>query len=134
MPDFVTYNSTTKRILEYFRSVDTNYLNRLSLTTPTLEVTRETLDAVERSRFYLVENNRVRPMTQLEIDALLAEERAATVAEENALLAQIDDDIFALADFPMAKTDLLIDGIKDLEGAKLFLKRLVKYVAKNTGN
>ena len=127
MPDYITY--LNNKILEKYRSVPPTVMADKP---NVLEVSRETMDLLEKSRFYVVENGRVRPMTTVEIDALLAEEQAVTTVEENALLAQIDDDIFALSDFPMAKTDLLIDNIKDLEGVKLFLKRLVKYVAKNT--
>ncbi len=80
-----------------------------------------------------MDNGVLRQMTQVEKDALIAEEEQARINHENARILDIDDKV-SLArttDFPMEKVDNAIDAISNLSEAKLFLKRLCRYVAKN---
>ena|SRR3990167_119173 len=128
MPDYITH--LNNRIKEKYRSVPPSIMEgKVNV----LEITRAEMDLLEKSRFYLVDNRRIRPMTTTEIDALLAEESATALVEENARLTEIDNEISITnpADFSLAQIDATIDVITDIKDIKLFLKKLVHYVAKN---
>ena len=88
------------------------------------------------TRFHKVDNGAVRLMTQAESDLFITEELQASASAETARLADMDTRItnVKIADFPMAKIDAMIDAIANLNDAKQFLKRMCRYVAKNSGN
>ena len=71
--------------------------------------------------------------TQIEINAYDAAIQAAADAAELARIAALDDKISAtqISDAVLTKADNAIDNIGDLSDAKVFLKKLCRYIVSN---
>lgn len=130
MPDYISYNLITGKIIDKFYSVDPKVVEGRN---DILELPRDEFNAL--TIFHKVDFGVVRLMTQAEKDAMIAAEAQARITEEAARLVSMDTSIGSvkIVDFPMVKVDGVIDAIANLADAKLFLKRLCRYVAKNSG-
>lgn len=127
MPEYITYNPVNGRIVDKFYSVDPSVVEgRENL----LEVPRNIFN--ELTRFHIVDNGVIRLMTQLEKDTLLAEEALALIEAENARILGLDDKIqVGLDGITITKIDTAIDNIGNLNDAKVFLKKLCRYIIKH---
>jgi hypothetical protein len=77
----------------------------------------------------IVSGPRVIDMTQAEIDAIVAAQAAASAAQAAARLQAKDDSLVEdRSALVLTKADNAIDNIGSLADAKVFLKRLVRYI------
>lgn len=127
MANILIYDTITLRVKEYKESVNTpDYFNRNDvLINPVLPLN-------VLLKHIIIDNNIPRVMTQAEKDSVIAEETQIQNNTETARLANIDTNItnVNLTDFSMVKIDTIIDNIANLNDAKQFLKKLVRYIAK----
>jgi len=82
------------------------------------------------TRFYLVENNLVREMTQIEKDALLLAEANAQAAAKTQRESDIDSEINSINinDISLPLVDAEINALGVSQDVKDFLKKFVRYV------
>lgn len=125
MPDYIQWNSANGYILHKWFSVDPSTLAGLS---NILQISRETYNLLDK--FYLVENSKVRLMNQAEIDALLAAETKIAIVAENARILALDNNINNVNEITLAKIDAKINAIESLADAKVFLKKMCRYIIK----
>ena len=131
MPEYVSYNLLNGRIIDRFFSVDQSVVQGRD---NIIQISRDEYNSL--TKFHKVDSGTVRPMTQAEKDTFLAEEAQALIDAENVRIADIDDKVSKaqVTNFPMVKVDQVIDAISNLAEAKLFLKRLCRYLAKYAKN
>ena len=127
MPEYVTYDNANGRIIRKYFSVseDTDFGTPYVIQIP-------------RSVYYTitkcskVDNGVVVEMTQVEKDALLAEEEQARIDAENArifnLIEKFQDS--NLQGIVIDRADTAIDNIGSLADAKVFLKKLCRFIIK----
>lgn len=84
-------------------------------------------------KYLKVVNGAIEEMSQQEKSVVDAAEAQAVADAETARLSLLDTKISdsKVADFTMTKVDTAIDNIANLADAKIFLKRLCRYIAKN---
>ena len=123
MPDYVEYNGGGK-IVNKYRSVDPSLVDGKTV----LEITRSPFDSL--TKYFKVENGQLLTMTQAEKDALDAAELQAAIDAENARIAALADKMTGTQSVSLTKVELAIDNISNLADAKVFLKRLCRYLAK----
>lgn len=125
MPDYIQSNPVNNRIINRWMSVDPSIVEGLE---NILLITREEYHSL--TKFYLVDNGVLREMNQEEKDALLAEEAQAIIDAENARILNLDDKIDGINGITLVKIDTKIDEIGSLADAKVFLKKLCRYIIK----
>lgn len=126
MPDYIKFDPLTKRIIERWISIDPSKVEGYE---NILQVTRAVVEGI--TKFHKVENGEVVLMTQAEQDALLAEETQAIIDQENARILDLDNLMQTdLSSITLAKVDTAIDNIGNLNDAKVFLKKLCRYIIK----
>jgi hypothetical protein len=126
MPDYVIYleNGT---IVSKLQSVDPSQIKGEERC---LQVDREVLQSI--TKYHLVDSGAVREMTQVEKDALdLAEQQAQEQVENNRVIG-LDNEIEngILQGMTLAKIDTAINNIGSLADAKVFLKKMCRYIIK----
>lgn len=124
MPDYVKYDPNNGRILMKWSSVDPHFV---SGETNLLEITRVVFNSL--NKYKKVSGVEVVDMTQAEMEALDLEEEQALQAAETARLTALDDDIVATRNITLTKVEQAIDNIGNLNDAKVFLKRLCRFIA-----
>jgi hypothetical protein len=96
-----------------------------------LEIPRDIFNAL--TKFHKVDNGAVRQMTQAEADILITEEIQASAVAENKRVSDLDGLLQTdLSGLTLTKIDQAINNIGSLSDAKVFLKRLCRYILKFT--
>lgn len=81
------------------------------------------------SRFLKVDGDDLLLMTRAEMDAIIAQDAINAKNAELARLAAVDTDIASIKTISIPKVEAAIDSISNLNDAKVFLKRLCRYLA-----
>ena len=125
MPEFIQYD-LQGRIIKKFYSADPSIVEGLS---NILQVERNTFNSL--TKYHIVDNGIVRLMTQAEKDALDVEEAQAEIDKENTRIVGLDDLMNVdLSGMILTKVDIAINNIGSLADAKIFLKKLCRYIIK----
>ena len=124
MPDYIKYNPLSGRILNKWLSVDPSVVAGES---DILEIPRSVFESLTKYR--KVDNGQVVEMTAAEKSALDLEEAQERQAERQAEIDVIDDRFTAVQTISLTKVENAIDNIGNLNDAKVFLKRLCRYIA-----
>ncbi len=103
--------------------------NCFEATKEELSLAKQAFKKVDKA---MVQGSRIVDMSQPEIDAIVTAQAQAVSDAETARVGAIDDAMAAakVADKTMAKVDAAIDNIATLADAKVFLKKLVRYLAR----
>jgi hypothetical protein len=129
MPDYLKFDPSTKRILNKWLSVDPSVVGGLS---EILEISRTVYEALTIYHRVNDAGNAVIEMSQAEKDALNAEIAQAAIDAENARINAIDDTLVETQTITLPKVEAAINNINNLADAKVFLKRLCRYLAKHS--
>ena len=125
MPDYVRFNPVNGYIIQHWISVDSSIVeNEVNV----IQIDRNVYQSL--TKYHKVDNGMVREMTQTEKDTLLAEEAQAIIDAENARIVSLDDGIEGLPIMTLTKIDNAINNIGNLNDAKVFLKKLCRYIIK----
>ena len=127
MPDFLRFNPLNGRIVDRFISVDPSKVKGID---NLIQVSRDIVESI--TRFHKVDGGKVRFMTEAEKLALIAEEERAVIDAENTRILSLDNKIDEIGTMTLFKIDGKIDAIGNLQDAKLFLKKLCRYIVKFT--
>lgn len=124
MPDYIQFIAPGY-ITHRWESVDPSVVEGLP---NILEISRDRLHSL--TSHHLVENGQVRLMTPTEAEtydaAILAQQRASELTR----LATLDTSLTEITAILLPKLEAQIDAIANLADVKLFLKRLVRGLAK----
>ena len=94
-----------------------------------LEIPRVVFNSL--TKYYKVSNGQVVKMTQVEKDAVDAAQIQAEIDVENARISKLDNKMdIDLSGITLIKVDTAIDNIGSLADAKVFLKKLCRYIIK----
>jgi hypothetical protein len=126
MPEYIQYDAQGKIIQKWY-SADPSIVVGLS---NILEIPRDLFNSL--TKYYKVDNGIVREMTQTEKDAFDQEELQAQIEAENKRILDLESKIqdTALSGITLSKIDNAIDNIGSLADAKVFLKKLCRYIIK----
>ncbi len=126
MPDYIQHN-IQGIITNRWKSADPSVVTGLP---NIVKVDRQTWDAI--TKYSIVDGGKVRAMTQQERDAYDAELAKQVSDAETLRLASLDNlfDSKQLQGITLTKVDTAIDNIGDLADAKVFLKKLCRYIIK----
>ena len=126
MPEYITYNPLNGRIIDKFYSVDPSVVEgRNNL----LQIPRDIFNSL--TKFHKIDNGQIRLMTIAQQNALIAEENQAQIDVENLRIADLDDLMnIDLSGIILSKVDNAINNIANLSDAKVFLKKLCRYIVK----
>uniref|UniRef100_A0A6M3J0W4 Uncharacterized protein n=1 Tax=viral metagenome TaxID=1070528 RepID=A0A6M3J0W4_9ZZZZ len=126
MPEFIQHNLQGLIINKWY-SVDAFVVNGLE---NIIQVDRATFNAL--TKYHIVDSGQVRLMTQVEKDQLDAWEAQKAEQAETDRMNALDDLIESsqLSGLTLARADTAIDNIGDLADAKVFLKKLCRFIIK----
>lgn len=124
MPEYIQSNLQGLIINKWY-SADPSIVDGLP---NILKIPRDVFNAL--TKYHIVDAGVVREMTQAEKDQLDAWEAQKVIDAENARLVAMDDRIESsiLSGITLTKIDNAIDNIGSLEDAKVFLKKLCRYI------
>ena len=126
MPEYIQYSNETNRIIQKWYSVDPSAIEGLP---NILKIPRDVFNSL--TKYYIVDNGKIREMTQEERDQLDAYEASQAEQAETDRITALDDKMNTdLSSIVLTRADTTIDNIGDLAGAKLFLKKLCRYIIK----
>lgn len=125
--DYVCYDGT--RFTAHYQSSGTHPGGNCFVVPETLIGDYRDLVARNDNRFLKVEGEALLPMTQAEIDAIKAQDVLDSQNAELARLSALDNDLASAKTISLPKIEAEIDKISSLSDAKVFLKRLCRYLA-----
>lgn len=127
MPEYLQWDSLTKRIINKWYSVDPSIIEGLP---NILQLSRDLFNSL--TEYHIVDNGVVRLMTQVEQDAYEQAKAQAIIDQENQRISGLDDLIqnTGLQGITLTRIDVAIDNIGSLQDAKTFLKKLCRYIIK----
>ena len=125
MPDYIKFNAQGL-IVQRWRSVDPKVVEN---ETNILLIDRATYESL--TKYHIVDSGQVREMTQAEKDQLdaweLQQREQAETDRINALDDKLSEDLSSVV---LTKADNAIENIGSLADAKVFLKKLCRYIIK----
>jgi len=122
MANILIYDEVTKQAKEYLISVNTPDYSSRSDVLVHPDMPNAPL------KYIKVENGLAVEMTQAEKDAIDLAEQQAKDAAETARVANLDTEVTKLRTITVPKIDNAIDNIGSLQDAKVFLKKLCRYI------
>lgn len=125
MPEYIQYD-LKGRIIKKWYSVDPSIVEGLL---NILIIPRDMFNSL--TKFHIVDNDVVRLMTEAEKTILIAEETQAQIEAENKRITDMDGLLQTdLSGMTLSRIDTAIDNIGNLNDAKVFLKRLARFIVK----
>lgn len=122
--DFVCWDNNDN-VVSLHKSVDSlDYVNR----TDCKKITRSQLESIN-TRLYKHSSGDIVAKSQAELDVEALAEATAQAQAEATRLSNLDNDLIKNRNITLTKVDNVIDNIGNLQDAKVFLKRLVRYIA-----
>lgn len=133
MANIVVFDVTTKQVKQFLKSVNTpDYSSR-----PDVVVNPDvaSLSAIP-IKYWVEDSGAIREMDTAEKDAIDAAEQAVLDAAEAARVTAFDDSLNLASenDAVLAKVDIKINAISSLADAKVFLKKLARWLLNNRGS
>jgi hypothetical protein len=124
LPDYIQH--LNGKIINKWISIDPSIVESLP---NIIQVERSIAESI--TKFHIVDTGVVRVMTQVEKDALLAEETQTVINAENQRILDLDLKIDNLPTMTLTRVDTAINNIGNLNDAKVFLKKLCRYIIKH---
>ena len=126
MPEYIQFNPLTKIIINKWYSADPNIVSGLP---NILEIPRDLFNSL--TKYHIVDSGQTREMTQIEKDILDQAELQAQIDTENKRITDLDDLLQTdLSGLILTRIDIAINNITNLNDAKIFLKKLCRYIIK----